>query len=228
MTQPTHPNTQVIPFPAEPVALTPYQPSGLPTLARIREQLAVQREMRALLLEYVKEAMDPDRHFYRISESDKPALSQDGSRMLCGLYEVHAGETRFDEQYDAGGHYRVRATVTLMSNATGSPVAQGSGTCSTQESKYAYRWVFDRDVPRDLSKAELRKRQTRGGGWMYRIPNPDLADVYNTVLKMAEKRAHTAATLRLPYAAEVFAEAPEDEESEDQKEHQATRAALRQ
>lgn len=216
----------VVDVPTDSTAVARYDTSGLPTVHRMREQLTLQREWRALLLEYVKEAMDPDRHFYRISDSDKPALSQDGARMLCALYEVHTGDTVFEEHLAEDGHYRVRATVILLSKS-GTVVAQGTGTCSTLESKYAYRWVFDNDVPRDLPKADLRKRPLRKGGFMYRIPNQDLADQYNTILKMAEKRAHTAATLRLPYAAEVFAETPDEEQPHEQAEHQAVMGALR-
>lgn len=43
-----------------------------------------------------------------------------------------------------------------------------------------------------------------------RIPNPDLADVYNTVLKMAVKRAHVAAILFVTCASDVFTQDVED------------------
>jgi hypothetical protein len=44
-----------------------------------------------------------------------------------------------------------------------------------------------------------------------RVPNPDLADTYNTVLKMADKRALIAAVLNGTAASDVFTQDVEDQ-----------------
>jgi hypothetical protein len=63
------------------------------------------------------------------------------------------------------------------------------------------------------------KRRTRAGkeldaweidGTTYRIPNPDIFDIVNTVLKMAEKRALVAAVLMGANASEFFTQDMED------------------
>jgi hypothetical protein len=63
------------------------------------------------------------------------------------------------------------------------------------------------------------KRQKKGGGemdaWeidstMYRIPNPDVADVVNTCQKMAQKRALVAAVLVVTNCSDAFTQDVED------------------
>jgi hypothetical protein len=193
--------------------------TALPSLERMRAMRDHQRAFRQLLLEYVKSEMDETRHFYTVGDTAKPALSQDGARKLCGLYEVRVGDSTLTETYHDDGHYSCKSTVRLYSMATGDEVAQGTGSCTTRESRYAYRWMFPNQVPSNIPKADLVSREitTRNGrSTQYRVPNPDLADQYNTVLKMAEKRAQTAAVLRLPEAAEIFGEAEEPENASDE------------
>src|ERR1039458_7138039 len=48
---------------------------------------------------------------------------------------------------------------------------------------------------------------------LYRIPNPDVADVVNTIQKMAQKRALVAATLIATSASEFFTQDVEDADS---------------
>ena len=48
---------------------------------------------------------------------------------------------------------------------------------------------------------------------LYRIPNPDVADVVNTIQKMAQKRALVAATLIARSASEFFTQDVEDADS---------------
>jgi hypothetical protein len=48
---------------------------------------------------------------------------------------------------------------------------------------------------------------------LYRIPNPDVADVVNTIQKMAQKRALVAATLIATSASEFFTQDVEDGDS---------------
>jgi len=67
-------------------------------------------------------------------------------------------------------------------------------------------------------RAVVATRTTRNGssaGWeidstMYRIPNPDICDQANTILKMAQKRAFIAATLIVCNASDYFTQDMED------------------
>jgi uncharacterized protein with GYD domain len=74
------------------------------------------------------------------------------------------------------GHREFDVTCSMF-NPSGELLGQGVGSASTMEKKYRYR-----------------------GGQ----ENPDIADVYNTVLKIAKKRAHIDATLTVTGAADLF------------------------
>ena len=114
-------------------------------------------------------------------------------------------------------------------------VAEGVGSCSSMESKYRWR-KGGRVCP--ACRAGTIKRSTFGNkGWYCfakiggcgakfepeaeeitsqegdeggRQENPDIADVYNTVLKMAKKRAFVDATLTATAASNIFTQDLED------------------
>ena len=89
----------------------------------------------------------------------------------------------------ADGHREYDVTCSMY-GPSGELLGQGVGSASTMEKKYRYR--------RDESgkKAE----------------NEDIADVYNTVLKIAKKRAHIDATLTVTGAADLFTQDLIDED----------------
>ena len=73
-------------------------------------------------------------------------------------------------------------------------IAEGVGEASSYESKYRYRWVYESDVPKGLDKESLvnrifKNKKTGAEYAKYRIENSDLIDQWNTILKMAKKRA---------------------------------------
>jgi hypothetical protein len=88
--------------------------------------------------------------------------------------------------------------------------------------KPAEHWQRFRDAIRS-GTARSAEKLTRGGkavAWeldvdmaSYRIPNPDVADIVNTIQKMAQKRALVAATLIATSASEFFTQDVEDSDS---------------
>jgi hypothetical protein len=94
---------------------------------------------------------------------------------LSPTYEVH--EKPLEE-----GHLEYRVGCTLTSILSGEVQGQGLGSCTTMESKYRYR-------------------KDRSGS---RIEHPDIADQYNTVLKMAKKRALVDAVITVLAVADIF------------------------
>ena len=88
--------------------------------------------------------------------------------------------------------------------------------------KPAEHWQRFRDAIRTGSARQVEKLTRRGKSvaWeidtdsaLYRIPNPDGADVVNTIQKMAQKRALVAATLIATSASEFFTPDVEDADS---------------
>jgi len=92
------------------------------------------------------------------------------------------------------GHREYDVTCS-MHGPDGSLLGQGVGSASTMEKKYRYR------------KDEHGRR----------IENEDIADTYNTVLKIAKKRAHIDATLTVTGAADIFTQDLIDEDDDTPK-----------
>src|SRR4030095_3280133 len=193
--------------------------ASLPSIAELKQRMEWLAAFRPVLLEYVQRHMDPKRHMYTfadnkytpldvttlqgmLTEGNKPALNQDGIHNLMSLYDCYPDEPTIHETRE-GGHYTCRASIRLMSFRSGLPMGAGTGSCSTRESKYAYRWVGKRNLPQGLDPTALRQREGRYGT-SYRIDNEDTADVESTVLQMAVKRAKSAAVKALPLVSEMF------------------------
>ena len=185
------------------------------TAETLRHQLDEERKMRAVLNEYVKEAMKPGHHYYTFKDGDRPALTQEGAHNLCSIFKAIIGPPAIEKDYHEDGHLTVTAHVEVF-NQAGERVAAGDGICSTRESKYAYRWAWDNEVGgMDVSGLKKQSGSKNGRTWTkYQIPNPDLADLYNTVLKMAVKRAKVAAVRQMPLVSELFVD---DLEGDDDK-----------
>jgi len=96
------------------------------------------------------------------------------------------------------------------------------------ESKYRYRNASDYDITGDEIPADAKekkdeyRRQGFGmkkidGVWEWvkyksdgKVENPDIADTYNTVLKMAKKRAYVDGILSATAASDIFTQDLED------------------
>jgi hypothetical protein len=231
-------------LPGQDTALTMAPVSSLPTIAEMRQKMAWMTEFRAVLLEFVQRHMDPARHMYSFKdnkytpltremaeqmtkEGKKPSLNQDGIHNLMSLYECYIDEPKLVETRE-DGFYTCRATVTLISFRSGHPMGAGIGSCSTRETKYAYRWVGVKHIPKGLDQASLKSRSgedARGNKWQqWRIVNDDLTDVEATVLQLAIKRAKSSAVKGLPLASEMFASIGDPDE--DQHEGDINRQEL--
>jgi len=99
------------------------------------------------------------------------------------------------DRTDLGNGHREYDVTCSMFGPDGTLLGQGVGSASTKEKKYRYRWE---------GSGQNRRR----------VENEDIADVYNTVLKMAKKRAHVDATLTATGAADLFTQDLIDEDGE--------------
>ena len=111
---------------------------------------------------------------------DKKVLLKPGADVLAMTFRL---VPRFSVvRTELPNEHREYDVICTMHAADGSMLGQGVGSCTTMERRYRYR--------KDASGAK--------------IENEDIADVYNTVLKMARKRAHVDATLTVTGAADLF------------------------
>jgi len=139
------------------------------------------------------------------------------------------------------GHKEYRVICTLKSMGNGSFVGQGVGCCSTMESKYRFRGgarkcpkcgketiiMGKKFKPTDPEPGWLcwTKKGGCGATWskdapeiagqsIEKVENENPADHYNTVLKMAKKRAFVDATITATAASDIFTQDIGDDESE--------------
>lgn len=184
--------------------------------------------------EVQRRVMRVDQHYGVIPGAPKPTLLKPGAELLCMTFQLDP-QFSLTEHRD-GEHLEVVVTCTLYHAPTGKRLGSGIGSCSTRESKYAYR-TGKRVCP--SCNAESISKSKWGGGWycnkkaggcgakfdkgdkaiegqeVGRVANPDLADQYNTVRKMACKRAHVAAVLFVTCASELFTQDLEDMPRDD-------------
>lgn len=179
----------------------------------------------------MKSVMHDGEHFGTIPGvgKDRKSLFKPGAEKLCFVFRL-APEFTVDRDDLPNGHREYRVTCKLRSMASGVIVGEGLGSCSTMEKKYRYREasdfeILDDPIPEDYKerKSEYRKKgfgaKQVEGVWCWvkytaseRVENPDIADVYNTVLKMAKKRAHIDATITACAASDIFTQDVGDDE----------------
>ncbi|TWH48510.1 hypothetical protein [Sporomusa sp. KB1] len=160
--------------------------------------------------QFVKEVMVEGLDYGVIPYTENRTLFQPGADKLNALYGFARYITAKEESKDfKSGHYDVTVRIQLRHRDTGLVVGEGEGFCATYESKYRYRWVFESDLPKGIDKDSVLsknfKSKRSGKEYLkYRLENQDLFDVWNTVLKMAIKRAYVSATLAATGLSGIF------------------------
>jgi hypothetical protein len=200
------------------------------SVAQIKQQVQTIQQVMA-------DVMIDGTHYGKIPGcGDKPALLKAGAEKLCMTF-------RLDPEYDItterdGNHLTITSKCTLHYIPNGARMGSGMGSCSSRESKYAYRSAV-RKCPSCGVEAIIKGKAEYGGGWlcygrkggcgkkfpdgdaaiegqsMGRVANEDLADQYNTVLKMSNKRSLVAAVLNVLAASDIFAQDLADDLTDD-------------
>jgi hypothetical protein len=158
---------------------------------------------------------------------DKEVLKKPGAEKICFMFRLRPDYNVIEKNHP-NGHLEYKIVCTLYHINTNNIIGQGVGSCSTLESKYKYRpgpaESTGKPVPKeywDNWKTDPKKAATAIGGKGYtvkkgesgvweifrqgeKMENPDPADQYNTVLKMAKKRAFVDATITSTAASELF------------------------
>ncbi len=180
-------------------------------------------------------------------ETTKPTLLKSGAEKLCLVFRL-VPRFELEERHLEGGHREIVMRCYLHhQDTTGRIVGEGAGSCSTLESKYRWR-QSGRACPKCGAEAIIKGKVEYGGGWLCfakrggcgskyedgdaaiegqkpgRVENPDIADTYNTALKIAKKRAYVDATITATAASDAFTQDLEDTAPEEPP-HHATRPA---
>ncbi len=164
-----------------------------------------------LIQEVMQAVMKEGTHFGTIPGTPKPSLWKPGAEKLLSTFRI-AVDPRVE---DLSTSDAIRYRVTAVARSMGSGIELGSavGECSTDEKKYRWREAicqqeFD-ETPEDRRRVEWKKARNNSTYQVKQIrTNP--ADLANTVLKMAAKRAEVAVTLRVTAASDIFTQDIED------------------
>ena len=219
------------------IAIQKVSPAGLETFGGNAMELSVDDAVRQInkVQEIMARVMHKDEHFGTVPGTNKPMLYKPGAEKLGFVFRLTPDYER--EFVDLGGGHReyiIKCTLTHI--PTGRVVGQGVGSCSTMESKYRWRTgqvtPTGRPVPKeywDLRKENPKDAQDiiggRGfnvrkvdGNWQIveqgeRVENQDIGDTWNTVIKMAKKRAFVDSMLTATAASDIFTQDEELEEA---------------
>lgn len=180
-----------------------------------------------VIQEVMHTVMKQDEHYGTIPGTNKPSLYKAGAEKLSLTF-------RLRPEYDIrrtdlpNGHREYEVVCTLFHIPTGQSVGQGVGSATTMEGKYRFRpgpvELTDRPVPQEYWNTRDPKliggkgfstKKNDQGKWMIAIKGETVehdnpADYYNTVLKMAKKRAHVDAILTATAASDIFTQDVED------------------
>ncbi len=140
--------------------------------------------------EVMRKVMQENTHYGTVPGcGKKQVLLKPGADLLAMTFRL-SPEYRI-ERHDLDNGHREYEVTCVMRGPDGTVVGEGVGSASSMERKYRYRY----------------------GENGAKIENEDIADVFNTVLKMAKKRAHVDATLTCTGASDMFTQDLIDEDS---------------
>ncbi|MDI6721868.1 MAG: hypothetical protein QMD85_05720 [Candidatus Aenigmarchaeota archaeon] len=160
-----------------------------------------------LIQEVMKSVMQKGQHYGVIpGAGDKPTLFKAGAEKIMTVFRLAADP----EVKDLSLHdvMRYRVTCRLLAQSTGSLVGAGVGEASSDEEKYKWRYAVS-EAEWNATPEDRRRIKYKRDGQINQVRiNP--ADVANTVLKMAKKRALVDAVLTVTAASDIFTQGIED------------------
>lgn len=190
-------------------------------VSKVRERVnAIQN-----LLENV---MKKDVHYGVIPGTKKPSLWKPGSEQILSMFQMEVDPIVEDLSTADESRFRVLCRLTRGGKFLGA----GIGEASSNEAKYKWRSV--------VSKAEWAWYQQNApersrikfayGDKQIEQVRTEIADVSNTILKMAKKRAQVDATLTVTGCSDIFDQDIEDipEEMRDEFNQDAPQQPIKQ
>lgn len=160
------------------------------------------------ILDIAAHAMVDGVDFGKVPGTDKPSLWQAGADKLSVAFQI-APTVREVLAIGEGDEKAYRVIVAGIHQPSGIVLGEGTGECSSNEEKYAFRYSVHENEWTATPEDRKRLKYKRDGSTIKQIrTNP--ADVANTVLKMATKRAKIAMVLAVTGAAAIFTQDVED------------------
>lgn len=164
-----------------------------------------------------RDLMKRETHFGTVPGAKKDSLWKAGSEILLSTFRISIDPMVEDLSKDGEFRFRVKC---MAYDSHGDFIGAGVGECSSEESKYKWR--------RAICEAEYKQYQEMGEDmarlkWakdkkdrLYSVMQvrQEQADVANTVLKMAKKRAQVDVTLTVTACSDIFTQDLDEDEEE--------------
>jgi hypothetical protein len=200
------------------------EPTVLAPIMDVKDVLVQTQAIQRLM----KDAMQDGEHYGKIPGcGNKPALLQSGAEKLNLLFGLCPALDK-DKTDLPGGHREYEVTCTLKSRS-GVFLGQGLGSATTMERKYRFRTGPAENTGELVPQAYWKNRDKKligGDGFVTKkgddekwyifkqggpVEHDNPADYYNTVLKMACKRALVAAVKTTLATSDIFTQDIDDD-----------------
>lgn len=175
-----------------------------------------------LITSVMLEVMLPGTHYDTIPGTASPTLLKAGAEKILTTFRIAC----IPEVQDLGvdGEIRIRVLAKGVHQTSGTIVGTGVGECSSNEEKYQWRGsVCDEEfdaTPENSRRIKWSKGYSDNPPYCVRQVKTNPADLANTVLKMAKKRAMVDLCLTSTAASDVFIQDLDDMPAELVAAHQ--------
>jgi hypothetical protein len=163
------------------------------------------RQQVQALQELLRSVMKPDVHYGILPGCTEPCLYKAGAEQICSMFRLAVKPLIEDLSSPTEARYRIHAEFTHI--PSGRYLGKGVGECSSAEEKYAWRAAVCPEEWKETPESDRRMKWKKGrDGKSYTVAQVAIntADVRNTVLKMAVKRAVVDGVLRVTACSDIF------------------------
>lgn len=170
------------------------------TIQEMKEQVQVVQQV----MQYI---MKPKAHYDKLPGcGDKPVLLKPGAEKIGMVFRI-GSEPEIDRETDGfDTHFHIRCR--MFDIRTGNTLGYGVGEGSTSESKWAWRRAICHEEFEATLETRRRihwqKKYNSGGFEAVEQVRQNPADIINTVLKMALKRAEVDGIRKVTACSDVF------------------------
>jgi hypothetical protein len=164
-----------------------------------------------IIQQVMNQVMKQNVHYGVIPGCKEPSLFKPGAEKIMATFRLSADPEIFDVSDEDQVRYRVK--LRLVSSG-GVFVGAGIGECSSNEDKYKWRAAVCKE---EFDETNVDRRREKWSKGYQNKPNykkqqvrTECADLANTILKMAKKRALIDAVLTATAASDCFTQDIED------------------
>lgn len=151
----------------------------------------------------MEKVMKEDEHYGIIPGCKKPSLFKSGAEKIAVTFQLAIDSEVEDLSTGDEIRYRVKATARNLSEQF---LGSSFGECSSNEKKYKWRKVYKEEfeaADEDRRREVIKGKKNGGTYTVFQVRN-ELADVANTILQMADKRAYVSVVRKVTAASDVF------------------------